>query len=100
MFAGIATISRWAVGTVGGIYRATRPVIEIAVTTFGGEEVAGKSDLSRLWERVESIREDLGSLADEIAELYGAEEGDDLEAVLGRSEPCSTCLRIMQGGRL
>ncbi len=62
--------------------------------------MAGKSDLSRLWERVESIREDLGSLADEIAELYGAEEGDDLEAVLERSEQCSTCLRIMQGGRL
>jgi len=77
-----------------------RPVRETAATTFGGEEVAGKSDLSRLWERVESIREDLGSLADEIAELYGAEEGGDLEAVLERSEPCSTCLRIMQGGRL
>lgn len=44
--------------------------------------MAGKSVLSGLWERVESIREDLGSLADEIAELYGAEEGDDLEAVL------------------
>lgn len=43
--------------------------------------MATKAELSRLWERVESIREDLGSLADEIAELYGAEEGDDLEAV-------------------
>lgn len=58
--------------------------------------MATKAELSRLWERVESIREDLGSLADEIAELYGAEEGDDLEAVLERSEPCGFCLRAMQ----
>ena len=82
------------------MHRAMQTDAGIQVTTFGGEEVAGKSDLSRLWDRVESIREDLGSLADEIAELYGAEEGGDLEAVLERSEPCSTCLRIMQGGRL
>jgi len=59
-----------------------------------------KADLERLWEWAENIREEVGSLADEIAELYGAEEGGDLEAVLERSEPCSTCLRIMQGGRL
>ena len=59
----------------------------------------GGPDLERLWLRVESIREELGSLADEIAELYVAEEGDDLEAVLSRSEPCGFCLEIMQGGR-
>ena len=58
-----------------------------------------KADLKRLWLRVESIREELGSLADEIAELYGVKEGDDLEAVLSRSEPCGFCLKIMQGGR-
>ncbi|MDF0594299.1 hypothetical protein P0O24_11985 [Methanotrichaceae archaeon M04Ac] len=34
-----------------------------------------KADLERLWERVESIREDLASLADEIARLYDDEEG-------------------------
>ena len=36
-----------------------------------------------------------------IATLYGSEEGagmtgDDLEAVLERSEPCGFCLRAMQ----
>jgi uncharacterized protein (UPF0335 family) len=35
-----------------------------------------KAELERLWERVESIREELGSLADEIAELYADEEGE------------------------
>ncbi len=75
-------------------------MLEIAVTTFGGEEVAGKSDLSRVWDRGERIREDLGSLADEIAELYGPRRAGDLEAVLERSEPCSTCCGFMQGAAM
>lgn len=45
--------------------------------------MATKAELSRLWERVESIREELGSLADEIAELYGAEDLPDEEAITG-----------------
>ena len=61
---------------------------EIAVTTFGGDEVPGKS-------RVEELEELKSFVAGLVAEDDG---GPDLEEILSR--PCGFCLKIMQGGRL
>jgi len=62
-------------------------------------------ELERLWTWSGAIIEEMEELRAAIATLYASAEGGgttggDLEAVLERSEPCSTCLRIMQGGRL
>jgi len=71
-----------------GISPAMRAGPEIAVTTFGGDEVSGKSRVGE----PEELKSFVAGLAAED------DEGPGLEEILSR--PCGFCLKIMPGGRL
>ena len=74
---------------------------EIAVTTFGGDEVPGKSrveELERVYYWLDNLAEELAELKFFVAGLVVEDDGGpDLEEILFR--PCGFCLKIMQGGR-